>query len=333
MSNDVINAPAAEVEALPASTPEYAPAVQTVVEDVKTGDTTLAPVDAPSGVPLPPNAPELAPAAPLAVPTLRLTRPFRQGLRPSYPMSRRKVYCTNLPLKWSAAPRNLTCTTTCGKCWKKCASCAQRPRPHQAQPATTWLLSATPCSKSGHACRIQDSGFRIQARFNVKVTPRQSPIHNHQSHNRQSPIPNPTAELITETRALARAVQKEIDVVRNNTIQLQNQMQIVMGATTECLREMDKTARQYEQQEQHEQTNGTSQTSALLDQLRSLRDMLAVKFENARLEPIAPEPGDTFRLNEHRADNGFASTGKIKRTVFEGFRWTQPNPLSCCCRL
>ena len=54
--------------------------------------------------------------------------------------------------------------------------------------------------------------------------------------------------------------------------------------------------------------------------------MLADGFENARMEPIAPEPGETFRYNEHRAENGFTAGGKIKRVVFPGFRWTQPTP-------
>jgi uncharacterized coiled-coil DUF342 family protein len=129
--------------------------------------------------------------------------------------------------------------------------------------------------------------------------------------------PSPTVELIGETRALVRSVNEEVNAVRNNTIQLTNQIRMVMDVATRCLREMDKTAVKYEQ-------NG--EKSALLDELRSLRDMLADGFENARLEPIAPEPGETFRYNEHRAENGFAASGKIKRTLYPGFRWTQPTP-------
>ena len=114
-------------------------------------------------------------------------------------------------------------------------------------------------------------------------------------------------ELIGETRALVRSVNEEVNAVRNNTIQLTNQIRMVMDVATRCLREMDKTAVKYAQD---------GEKSALLDELHSLRDMLADGFENARLEPIAPEPGETFRYNEHRAENGFAASGKIKRTLY-----------------
>ena len=143
----------------------------------------------------------------------------------------------------------------------------------------------------------------------------------------------PTAELINETRTLVRSVNEEVNAVRNNTIQLTNQMRIAMDVTTRCLREMDKTTRKYEQQAEQQTEPLASghaapvgETAALLDELRSLRDMLADGFENARLEPIAPEPGEPFRYNEHRAENGFAASGKIKRTLYAGFRWTQPTP-------
>ena len=129
--------------------------------------------------------------------------------------------------------------------------------------------------------------------------------------------PSPTVELIGETRALVRSVNEEVNAVRNNTIQLTNQIRMVMDVATRCLREMDKTAVKYAQ---------GGEKSELLDELHSLRDMLADGFENARLEPIAPEPGETFRYNEHRAENGFSASGKIKRTLYPGFRWTQPTP-------
>ena len=135
----------------------------------------------------------------------------------------------------------------------------------------------------------------------------------------------PSLELINETRTLVRSVNEEVNAVRNSAIQLTNQMRIAMDVTTRCLREMDKTARKYEQT-LGERSGEQGETGALLDELRSLRDMLADGFENARLEPIAPEPGDAFRYNEHRAENGFAASGKIKRTLFAGFRWTQPTP-------
>ncbi len=155
------------------------------------------------------------------------------------------------------------------------------------------------------------------------------------------PANAPTAELINETRTLVRSVNEEVNATRNNTIQMTNQMRIAMDVTTRCLREMDKTARKYEQQIERQSVQQTQQQTeqhaaghseehgeiiALLDELRSLRDMLADGFENARLEPIAPEPGEPFRYNEHRADNGFTAGGKIKRTLFAGFRWTQPTP-------
>ncbi len=148
-----------------------------------------------------------------------------------------------------------------------------------------------------------------------------------------APASAPTAELINETRTLVRSVNEEVNATRNNTIQMTNQMRIAMDVTTRCLREMDKTARKYEQQiaqqtEAHTagQSGERGELAALLDELHSLRDMLADGFENARLEPIAPEPGEAFRYNEHRADNGFTAGGKIKRTLFAGFRWTQPTP-------
>lgn len=152
-----------------------------------------------------------------------------------------------------------------------------------------------------------------------------------------APANAPTAELINETRTLVRSVNEEVNATRNTTIQMTNQMRIAMDVTTRCLREMDKTARKYEQQIERQAEQQTEQYAvgrdgehgeiiALLDELHSLRDMLADGFENARLEPIAPEPGEAYRYNEHRADNGFTAGGKIKRTLFAGFRWTQPTP-------
>jgi len=137
----------------------------------------------------------------------------------------------------------------------------------------------------------------------------------------QTPNASPTQELINETRALVRSVNEEVNASRNNTIQLTNQVRTAMDVATRCLREMDKTAVKYEQK-----YNQNSEAGPLLDELRSLRDMLADGFENARLEPIEPEPGETFRYNEHRPENGFAASGKIKRTLYPGFRWMQPTP-------
>ena len=379
MSNDTIHPAGAGTETLPASTPEYAPVTQTVVEDAREGETHTANVETPPAVSLPDNSPYLAPREPEPqetpeTPNMPIT-PNVPASPPDAPLATPDAPIPPAPPAHppTNAPEHAPLTSTPPVSY---ANSATPPIASNYAPAGTAAPPAASPEKRVYDLLLEefsrDPRFELHTNVRalldevqaIKAMPQtanasaavtddlaairetvekiwthlegekgteeekrrkgeeetQSTIHNSQStiENRQSAIVTP--ELIAETRALVRSVNEEVNATRNSVIQLTNQGRMMLDVTTRCLREMDKTARKYAQQEQSGETN------PLLDELRSLRDMLADGFENARLEPIAPEPGETFRYSDHRADNGSTSSGKIKRTVFPGFRWTQPNP-------
>ena len=374
MSNDTIHPAGAGTENLPASTPEYAPVTQAVVEDVAAGETHTANVEAPPAAPLPDNSPYLAPREPEPQETPETpnmpTTPNVPASPPDTPLSTPDAPIPPAPP--AHPPTNATeHATNASIPLVSYASSATPPTVSNSAPAGTAASPATSPEKRVYDLLLEEFSRdpRFELHMNVralleevqaiKAMPQTANVSAAVSEDltairetvtkiwthlegesvgaqfiapsaiiapaaaNVSPTPNTqhsTPELIAETRALVRSVNEEVNATRNSVIQLTNQGRMMLDVTTRCLREMDKTARKYEQQEQSGATN------PLLDELRSLRDMLADGFENARLEPIAPEPGETFRYSDHRADNGSTSSGKIKRTVFPGFRWTQPNP-------
>ena len=337
MSNDAINPAGAGTEALPASTPEYAPVTQVVVEDVPAGETHTAAVETPPTPPLPDSSPYLAPREPepQETPTLPVTPTITETSdAPTPPVT------PPVPVP-PVAPAHLP-TTSAVSTPVADASPEKRiydllfeefsrdPRFElhtniralmqevQAIKAMTPQAARTAATEED-ITRIRETVEKIWTRLEEESVGAQfiTPSAINAPSAVSTPNSQPSTELIAETRALVRSVNEEINATRNSVIQLTNQGRMMLDVATRCLREMDKTALHYEKQ---------GETNPLLDELRSLRDMLADGFENARLEPITPEPGETFRYSDHRADNGSASSGKIKRTVFPGFRWTQPNP-------
>lgn len=364
MSNDTINPAGAGTETLSASTPEYAPVVQTVVENVPEGETHTAAVEAPPATPLPDNSPYLAPREPEPQETPETpnmpTTPNVPASLPNVPLSTPDAPIPPAPPAHppTNAPGHATNASTPPVSY---ASSATPPTAFNSAPAETAATPAVSPEKRVYDLLLEefsrDPRFELHTNVRallqevqaIKAMPQHANVSAAVSNDLtairetvtkiwthlegesvgaqfiapsavNTPNTQLSTELIAETRALVRSVNEEVNATRNSVIQLTNQGRMMLDVTTRCLREMDKTAQKYEQQEQQGETN------PLLDELRSLRDMLADGFENARLEPIAPEPGETFRYSDHRADNGSASSGKIKRTVFPGFRWTQPNP-------
>ncbi len=388
LSNDAINPAGTGIEALPASTPEYAPAAQTVVEDVPTGEAHTVTVESPSTTPLPDNTPYVAPrepepqdtpatpgastmpgmpipaATPAHPPTLPSAPTPVAPVTPVTPVASATPVSPVLPVSPVSPVMPATAVNPIAPSATHAAALpAFAPSPSASPEKRLYDLlleefsrdprfelhtnvralmqdvqdikalaqhANAPAAAANDLAAIretvekiwthaQETGNREQGTEEKTEDRRQKTEEaNPQSaiEYRQSAIP-PTPELISETRALVRSVNEEVNATRNSVIQLTNQGRMMLDVATRCLREMDKTAQKYEQQ---------GETGALLDELRSLRDMLADGFENARLEPIAPTAGEPFRYSDHRADNGFASSGKIKRTIFPGFRWTQPNP-------
>ena len=361
MSNDTLNPAGAGAETLPSSTPEYAPATQTVVENVPEGETHTTIVETPPTVHLPDNSPYLAPRepepqqapetpdmptapnVPASMPDVPLTAPDAPvpPAQPAHPPTNAPEQATNTslppvtpdsphtpPTAFASAPAE-TAAAPAASPEKRVYDLlleefsrdprfelhtnvrallqevqAMKAMPQHADVSTSVTNDLAAIRTTVEKIWTHLEGESVGAQF---IAP--SAVN--------TPNPQPSAELIAETRALVRSVNEEVNATRNSVIQLTNQGRMMLDVTTRCLREMDKTAQKYEQQ---------GETNPLLDELRSLRDMLADGFENARLEPIAPTPGETFRYSDHRADSGSASSGKIKRTVFPGFRWTQPNP-------
>ncbi len=357
MSNEELNSASAQTEILPASTPEYAPVVQMVVENVPEGATHTAAVKTQPAAPLPDSSPYLAPrepepqetpenpnmpinpnvpASPPDAPLFTPPAPIPPA-PPAHPPTNAPEHAMNasVPLvdyAGSAMPSTASNNAPAVSPEKRVYDLlleefSRDPRFElhtnvralleevQAMKAMPQTANASTAVNNDIAV-IRETVAKIWTHLEEKSVGAQSIAPS----GVDTPNPQPSTELIAETRALVRSVNEEVNATRNSVIQLTNQGRMMLDVATRCLREMDKTAQKYEPQEQSGATN------PLLDELRSLRDMLADGFENARLEPIAPEPGETFRYSDHRADNGSASSGKIKRTVFPGFRWTQPNP-------